>query len=97
MKVLIVGSSGLIGSALVPYLQKQGFEVGRLLRHVQDEHPYWSTNPVSFHLKDFSQPDIIINLAGKSIADGRWTEKIKQEAVIVYGLLIGSFVRMPTM
>jgi len=81
MKVLIVGSSGLIGSALVPYLQEQGFEVGRLLRHAQDEHPYWSANPVSFHLKNFSKPDIIINLAGKSIAEGRWTEKIKQELI----------------
>ena len=81
MKVLIVGSSGLIGSALVPYLQQQGFEVGRLLRHAQDEHPYWSTNPVSFHLKDFSKPDIIINLAGKSIADQRWTESVKQELI----------------
>jgi len=81
MKVLIVGSSGLIGSALVPYLQDQGFEVGRLLRHAQDEHPYWTSHPCAFHLKDFSKPDIIINLAGKNIADGRWTEKTKQELI----------------
>jgi len=81
MKILIVGSSGLIGSALVPYLQKKGFEVARLLRHKQDQHPYWSIDPVSFHLKDCSNPDIVINLAGENIADGRWTEKRKKQLI----------------
>lgn len=81
MKILIVGSSGLIGSALVPYLQKQGFEVARLLRHKQDQSPYWSIQTASFHLKDFSNPDIIINLAGENIANGRWTKKRKQQLI----------------
>lgn len=78
MKILIVGSSGLIGSELVPYLQRQGFEVGRLLRYKQDKHPYWSLEPISFHLQSFSHPDVIINLAGENIASGRWTDKKKQ-------------------
>ena len=51
MKILIIGSSGLIGSALIPYLQSQGFEVGRLLRQQQSEHPYWDIEQASFHLK----------------------------------------------
>jgi len=78
MKILIIGSSGLIGSELVPYLQNQGFEVGRLLRDKQDKHPYWSVDPIGFHLQQFSHPDIIINLAGENIASGRWTDKKKQ-------------------
>ena len=81
MKILIIGSSGLIGTALITYLQSQGFEVGRLLRHKQDEHPYWNINPACFHLKKFSHPDIIINLAGENIASGRWTEAKKKELV----------------
>lgn len=81
MKILIVGSSGLIGSALVPYLQQQGFEVGRLLRYKQNEHPYWSMKSNDFHLKSFAEPDVIINLAGENIADGRWTEKRKKQLI----------------
>lgn len=81
MKILINGSSGLIGSSLIPFLKDQGYEVGRLLRFQQDEHPYWDIDTASFHLKGFSDPDIIINLAGESIANGRWTEKRKQQLI----------------
>ena len=81
MKILIIGSSGLIGSALIPYLQEKGFQVGRLLRHKQAQHPYWDIEAKIFHLKDFSSPDIIINLAGKSIADERWTAHRKQQLI----------------
>jgi uncharacterized protein (TIGR01777 family) len=81
MKILISGSSGLIGTALTTYLQAQGFEVGRLLRHKQDEHPYWNIEQSIFHLKEFSNPDVIINLAGENIANGRWTEKKKQQLI----------------
>ncbi|MCP5079591.1 MAG: TIGR01777 family protein [Psychromonas sp.] len=79
MKILIIGSSGLIGSALVSYLQSQGFEVGRLLRYKQDKYPYWSVEPCCFHLKEFSHPDIIINLAGENISSGRWTKTKKKK------------------
>ncbi|WP_022941504.1 TIGR01777 family oxidoreductase [Psychromonas hadalis] len=81
MKILMIGSSGLIGTALVPYLQAQGFEVGRLLRYKQDNHPYWNIDPLCFHLNSFSHPDIIINLAGENIANGRWTEKKKRQLI----------------
>ena len=79
MKILIIGSSGLIGTALIPYLQAQGFEVGRLLRYKQDKHPYWCIEPCCFHLKMFSHPDIIINLAGENIASSRWTKQKKEK------------------
>jgi uncharacterized protein (TIGR01777 family) len=81
MKILINGSSGLIGTELTTYLQAQGFIVGRLLRQKQSEHPYWNIKAASFHLKEFSNPDIIINLAGESIANGRWTDKKKQQLI----------------
>ena len=77
MKILINGSSGLIGTELTTYLKKKGFEVGRLLRYEQDEHPYWNIEQNNFHLKEFSNPDIVINLAGENIANGRWAEKKK--------------------
>ena len=80
-KVLIAGSSGLIGSALVPFLKAQGFTVECLLRTAQDQHPYWNIQEKTLELRGFSDPDIIINLAGENIANGRWTEKIKQRLV----------------
>lgn len=81
MKILIIGSSGLIGSHLVPYLQQQGFEVGRLLRYQQNEHPYWDRENTLWDLKEYSYPDIIINLAGENIAAKRWTKKRKQQLI----------------
>lgn len=78
-KVLVIGSSGLIGSALVPFLQSKGFIVGRLLREEQQDHPYWDNNYHFFNLGEFTHPDIIINLAGENIADERWSEKRKQQ------------------
>ncbi|WP_019615290.1 TIGR01777 family oxidoreductase [Psychromonas ossibalaenae] len=80
-KVLIIGSSGLIGSVLVPFLQRHGFEVGRLLRRTQEEHPYWDIENKSLCLKNFNNPNIIINLAGENIASGRWTKKKKQQLI----------------
>lgn len=80
-KILIAGSSGLIGSALVPFLQKHGFEVGRLLRQPQDLHPYWDIKQRSLHLQTFTAPDVIINLAGVNIADRRWTKAYKQQLI----------------
>lgn len=80
-KILITGSSGLIGSALVPFLQAQGFMVGRLLRRPQDTEPFWDIANRSLHLKEFINPDIIINLAGENIASGRWSKQKKQQLI----------------
>jgi len=80
-KILIIGSSGLIGTALVPFLQAQGFQVGRLLRHQQDKHPDWNIAKEVFSLKEFTCPDIIINLCGEGIASGYWTKKKKQRLI----------------
>ena len=76
-KVLIVGGSGLIGHALFPFLSKQGFNVKKLSRIPTAQQPCWNIKHKTFDLKDFSQPDIIINLAGENIAEGRWTKKKK--------------------
>lgn len=80
-KILIAGSSGLIGSALVPFLQEHGFEVGRLLRQAQYLHPYWDIKQRSLHLQTFTTPDVIINLAGVNITERRWTKKNKQRLI----------------
>jgi len=74
MKILITGSSGLIGSALVPVLVASGHDVGRLLRRQdQNRSPYWSPESGTIDLQDFKEPDVVIHLAGDNISDGRWT------------------------
>lgn len=98
-KVLIIGSSGLIGSALVPFLEGHGFQVERLLRQPQALHPYWDIEKGALFLKNFTAPDIIINLAGENIAKGRWTKKRKQQLIdsrlSTTTLLVDHFKKIP--
>lgn len=74
MKVLITGSSGLIGSALVEGLATSGHEVGRLLRNRGDGNtPWWDPLEGKIDLREFEAPEVVIHLAGDNLATGRWT------------------------
>jgi uncharacterized protein (TIGR01777 family) len=79
MRIVIGGSSGLIGTELVDSLRKDGHEVLRLVRRksVASSEIYW--NPAAGEL-DFSQLtgcEVFINLAGAGVGDRRWTDKYK--------------------
>jgi uncharacterized protein (TIGR01777 family) len=65
MKVLVSGSSGLVGSALIGSLEDDRHVVGRLPRTYE--------NPV-----DFTGVHAVVHLAGENIADGRWTAAKKR-------------------
>jgi uncharacterized protein (TIGR01777 family) len=65
MKILVSGSSGLVGSALRRSLEMDGHEVGCLPRTYEE--------PI-----DFSAVHAVVHLAGEGIAEGRWTEAKKQ-------------------
>ena len=95
-RVLLTGSSGFLGSALLPSLKTRGFEVMRLVRGVpskEDEirwNPAWP--PSAEGLSGF---DAVIHLAGESVV-GRWTAskktKIRDSRVtgtrnLVHGLM----------
>src|ERR1043166_5952751 len=80
MKILIGGSHGLVGSALIEALEKEGHECFRLVRHAPESkrEVEWSPDRYSIALARIEGFDAVINLAGESIAEGRWTDEKKQ-------------------
>ena len=80
MRVIIAGSSGLIGSSLVSELRGAGHEVLRLVRRapVAADERQW--NPPAGTIQDGALDgiDAVVNLCGQGIADKRWTEARKQ-------------------
>lgn len=83
MRVLVSGSSGLIGSALVPRLRSAGHDVVRLVRRApqgQDE-VRWDVDAGTLDtaaLAAGGPVDGIIHLAGEGIGEKRWSPEQKQ-------------------
>src|SRR6476619_1897745 len=80
MKILIGGSHGLVGTALIKSLESQGHEIFRLVRHAPSSKTEveWSPDRYSIALARIEGFDAVINLAGESIAEGRWTDDKKR-------------------
>ncbi len=91
MKILVSGSSGLIGSATVEALRAAGHTVCRLVRPQSAQRKrkaglaappatdvHW--NPVSgeMDLPGAAGADAVVHLGGASIGEGRWNEARKQ-------------------
>src|SRR5271165_1792529 len=77
-KVLVSGSSGLIGSALLPALQAGGYEVTRLVRAAVLGNQQIGWDPARpLAPESVSGFHAVIHLAGESIV-GRWTEAKKR-------------------
>ncbi len=75
MKFLIAGASGLVGRALIPFLQTQGHTVVRLVRRpvqVADE-VFWNPAKGELSAEAMRGVDVVINLSGEGIADARWS------------------------
>src|SRR4030095_6503747 len=80
MKILIAGSHGLVGTALIASLEAAGHDVVRLVRHytTTDKEIEWSPDRYSIALSRIEGFDAVVNLAGESIAEGRWTDDKKR-------------------
>ena len=77
-RVLVSGSSGLVGSALLPALRATGHDVKRLVRGTVSAPDQISWNPAGPLSPEYvSGFDAVIHLAGESIV-GRWTEAKKR-------------------
>jgi uncharacterized protein (TIGR01777 family) len=85
MKIIVTGSSGLIGSALVASLVKRGDEVTCLVRtaaHARRadgaREVLWNPARGEVEAAELEGHDAAVHLAGDPIADGRWTAEKKR-------------------
>jgi len=83
MKVVISGSSGLVGRWLVPHLEAADHQVVRLVRG--EVRPgtagvaTWDPARGGLDAGVLAGADAVINLNGRTIGDGRWTARLKEE------------------
>lgn len=77
--VLIAGGTGFVGTALTASLRSQGYNVITLVRSDPKSADQRRWDPAKRQLDQnlVEQVDIVINLAGTSIAGGWWTAKRK--------------------
>ncbi|MCS7160173.1 MAG: TIGR01777 family oxidoreductase [Gemmatales bacterium] len=78
-RVLVSGSSGLIGSALVPSLQAAGHEVARLVRRPTQapNEIFWNPETGELDRAALEGFDAVIHLSGFGIAERRWNDEVK--------------------
>jgi uncharacterized protein (TIGR01777 family) len=79
VKVAVTGSSGLIGSSLVPGLEAAGHDVVRLVRRepAAGGEVGWDPEGGTVDLGGLAGVDAIVHLAGETIGK-RWTEERKR-------------------
>lgn len=105
MKILVAGSSGLVGTALASALAGAGHTVCRLVRpenanggRSKDGFAV-AWNPTTGELGGAGVgPDAVVNLAGASIAGGRWTaqrkELLRASRIDTTRALVGALAKM---
>ena len=80
MKILVSGASGLVGTKLTAALTTAGYQVGRLVRQpsrAAGSDVVWNPAAGQLEASALADCDAVINLAGESIASGRWSVKKK--------------------
>ena len=80
MKVAVTGASGLIGTALVASLRRDGHEVVRLVRRAARgaDEVTWDPAGGTVDLAGLAGSDAVVHLAGAGVADKRWSTAYKQ-------------------
>jgi len=81
MKILVTGSSGFIGSALLPFLTSRGHDVRGMVRSSAtpgSDDIEWDPIRRSINAKALEGFVAAVHLAGENIAGGRWTAAKKR-------------------
>jgi uncharacterized protein (TIGR01777 family) len=82
MRILVSGSSGLVGSALTRVSRGEGDEVLRLVRRparADDEVSWDPSTDTAPDLAAIDGADAVVHLAGAGVGDHRWTDSYKRE------------------
>ena len=88
MKVLIFGGTGFVGRNLTEELLTNGYQVCVVTRNRQKifnnlgnkmQVIEWNNNFPLSSIKELQDIDVVINLAGESIGNRRWSASVKQE------------------
>ena len=101
MSIVIAGGTGLLGSALADALRRDGHVVLVLTRHPAREHETrWSPPEGGGEWTSaINQAHAVVNLAGVSIAGGRWTsrhkEAIRESRMQATGALVRAIAAAP--
>jgi uncharacterized protein len=79
MRVVVAGSTGLIGTALVHSLERDGHTVVRLVRRAPRAPGEVSWDPAAppADAGPLDGADVVVNLAGAGIADRRWSRRYR--------------------
>ena len=106
MKILVAGSTGLIGEALVESLSQKGHQVFRLLRlgklnneneNENSENLLWDPPSKGLELQQ-EKFDAVINLCGEPVAGKRWKpeqkHKLYQSRIVTTRLLVSAISKM---
>ena len=80
MQLLISGSNGLVGQALIGPLGGQGHRIVRLVRarpSPSGDEVLWDPEAGTIDAEGLEGVEAVVHLAGEPIASGRWTERRK--------------------
>src|SRR5215210_8522227 len=85
MKVIVTGSTGLVGRALVRSLLSDGHEVTRLVRGDAQGFRapgtaavHWDPERGEIDAQELEGHDAAVHLAGENVGEGRWDEEKKR-------------------
>lgn len=85
MKIVVAGGSGFLGEPLVKRLLTRGDDVAVLTRnatHVRAGRAVqWDAKSQGVWSDEAAAADVVINLAGENIGEGRWTDERKKRLI----------------